>query len=53
VVHLKNPLGFYAISFKGQEIENGIDTVVLVDYHPKKRKEISYERYKKPRAFIK
>jgi hypothetical protein len=37
VVHLKNPLGFYAISFKGQEIENGIDTVVLVDYHPREK----------------
>ena len=33
-------------------IEHEIDTVVLVNYHPKKRKEISYERYKKPRAFI-
>jgi hypothetical protein len=53
MVHPKNPFGFYTMTFKGQEIEHEIDTVVLVNYHPKKRKEISYERYKKPRAFIK
>jgi hypothetical protein len=35
MVHPKNPLGFYAIAFKGQEIEHGIDIFVFVGHYPK------------------